>query len=170
MSKFTFSKSSSTTTQSPVAIKDGVHVAVIVQVAHIGLQLAFDREKAPEEQLAVAFELASGDTVTKRMKFSDHPHSGCFALFNAAFADPSETDNPEPGLADLLGKPVLIEIEVRDGKWPRVTEVLALEDGFEPIEPKSELLEFDADEMDSEVYKKLHRDIRALVSKRVRSS
>ena len=44
MSKFTFSKSSSTT-QSPITIQDGLHVAVVVQVAHIGLQLAFDRNK-----------------------------------------------------------------------------------------------------------------------------
>ena len=59
---------------------------------------------------------------------------------------------------------------MRDGKWPRVTEILTLEDGFEPIEPKSELLEFDADEMDRVGFMKLHSDIRSLVSKRVRSS
>ena len=57
---------------------------------------------------------------------------------------------------------------VRDGKWPRVTEIMPLEEGFEPLTAKSELLEFDANEMDREVYLTLHRDIRAWVSKRVR--
>ena len=169
MSKFTFSKLASAT-QPPIAIEAGVHVAVIVQVTNVGLQLAFDRNKEPEAQMAVAFELESGAMVTKRMKFSDHPYSGCYALFNSALPDLNGSDNQEPGLADLLGKSVLIEIEVRDGKWPRVTEILTLEDGFEPIEPKSELLEFDADEMDRVVFMKLHSDIRSLVSKRVRSS
>jgi hypothetical protein len=169
VSKFTFGKSTSAT-QSPVAIKDGVHVAVIVQVAHIGLQLAFDREKAPEEQLAVAFELASGELITKRMKFSDHPFSGCCALFNSAFPDLNGPDNPEHGLPDLLGKSVLVEVEVRDTKWPRVSGILSLEDGFDPIQPKTETLEFDAGAMDREVYQKLHRDIRGWVSKRVRHS
>ena len=79
MSKFTFGKSSSTT-QSPITIQDGLHVAVVVQVAHIGLQLAFDRNKEPEGQMAVAFEVASGELIAKRMKFSDHPSSGCFAM------------------------------------------------------------------------------------------
>ena len=45
---------------------------------------------------------------------------------------------------------------------------MPLEAGFEPFEPKTELLEFDADEMDREVYIKLQRDIRGWVSKRVR--
>ena len=72
------------------------------------------------------------------------------------------------GLPQLLGKSVLIEVEVRDGKWPRVVGIMPLEAGFEPIEPTVELLEFDADEMDREVFLKLHRDIRAWVSKRVR--
>jgi hypothetical protein len=167
MSKFTFSKSSSVT-PSTIAIQDGLHVAVVVQVAHIGLQLAFDRNKEPEDQMAVAFELESGELIAKRMKFSDHPSSGCFSLFYSAFADLVEADDQERGLTDLLGKSVLIEVEVRDAKWPRVTGILRLEDGFDPIHPKTETLEFDADEMNRETYLKLHRDIRAWVSKRVR--
>jgi hypothetical protein len=73
MSKFTFSKSASAT-QSPIAIEEGIHVAVIVQVTDVGLQLAFDRNKEAEALMAVAFELASGAMVTQRMKFSDHPY------------------------------------------------------------------------------------------------
>ena len=91
-------------------------------------------------------------------------------MFDSAFPDLDESEDRELGLNDLLGKSVLVEVEVRDGKWPRVTGVIPLEEGFEPVEPKTELLEFDADEMDREVYLKLHRDIRALVSKRVRQS
>ena len=169
MSKFTFSKSSSTT-QSPITIQDGLHVAVVVQVSHIGLQLAFDRNKEPEGQMAVAFEVASGELIAKRMKFSDHPSSGCFALFNSAFPIHDESANEALGLTDLLGKSVLIEVEVHDAKWPRVTGILCLENGFEPIKPMTEMLEFDADEMDRDVYLKLHRDIKGWVSKRVRHS
>lgn len=73
MSKFTFSKLASAT-QPPIAIEEGVHVAVIAQVTDVGLQLAFDRNKETEAQMAVAFELASGAMVTQRMKFSDHPY------------------------------------------------------------------------------------------------
>lgn len=64
MSKFTFNKSASAT-QPPIAIEEGIHVAVIVQVTDVGLQLAFDRNKEPEAQMAVAIELASGAMVTK---------------------------------------------------------------------------------------------------------
>lgn len=167
MCKFTFKKSPHAA-QTTTTIEEGVHVAAIAQVAHIGMQLPFDREKAPEEQMAVAFELESGELIAKRMKFSDHPSSFCYALFDSAFPDLDESDEQELGLIDLLGKSVLIEVEVRNGKWPRVTEVLPLEAGFKPFGPKAEQLEFDTDEMNREVYLKLHRDIRAWVSKRVR--
>ena len=169
MSKFIFKKSSSKT-HLPLVIDEGVHVAVVVQVAHIGMQLPFDRDKDSEEQMAVAFEVESGDLIAKRMKFSDHPSSWCYALFNSAFPDLDESDDQELELTDLLGKSVLIEVEVRDGKWPRAMGVMPLEDGFVPLQPKTELRVFDADEMDREVYLQLHRDIRAWVSKRVRHS
>jgi len=169
MSRFAFKKSAAKP-QPTLTIKDGVYAAVVVQVAHIGLQQPFDKDKDPEEQMAVAFELASGELIAKNMKLSNHPSSGCFALFTSAFPDLDETDDQELGLADLLGKSVLIEVEVRDSKWPRVTAIFPLEEGFEPVEAKTELLQFDADEMDREIYLKLHRDIRAWVSKRVRRS
>ena len=169
MSKFTFKKSAENF-QPTLSIEDGVHVAVVVQVAAIGLQLPFDRDKGTEEQLAVAFELESGERVARRMKFSEHPSSGCYALFTSAFPDLDEADDQELGLADLLGKTVLIEVDVRDGKWPRITGIMPLEEGFDPVTPQTELLAFDAEEMDRDVYLKLHRDIRAWVSKRVRHS
>jgi hypothetical protein len=169
MSQFTFKKSA-TKPQIPLFIDEGVHVAVVVQVAHIGMQLPFDRDKDPEAQMAVAFQIESGEIIAKRMKFSDHDSSSCYRLFTSAFPDLEESDDQELSLVDLLGKSVLIEVEVRDGKWPRVTAIMPLEEGFEPVVSKTELLEFDAEEIDREVYLKLHRDIRALVSKRVRQS
>jgi hypothetical protein len=169
MSKFTFKKSTEKL-RSTLSIEDGVHAAVVVQVADIGLQLPFDKDKDAEEQLAVAFEPESGELIARRMKFSDHPSSSCYALFTSAFPDLDESDDQELGLADLLGRSVLIEVEVRDGKWPRVTGIMPLEEGFDPVKPQTELLAFDAEEMDREVYLKLHRDIRAWVSKRVRHS
>ena len=165
MAQFTFKKSTQKK-QIPLFIEDGVHVAVVVQTAHIGMQLPFNREEDPEAQMAVAFEIKSGDLITKRMKFSDHPSSFCFDLFTSAYPNLDESDEKELGLSDLLGKSVLIDVEVRDGTWPRVTGIMPLEDGFEPITPKTELLDFDADEMDREIYLKLHRDIRGWVSKR----
>ena len=167
MKKFTFKKSAPKP-QMPLFIDEGVHAAVIVQVAHIGMQLPFDRDKDPEEQMAVAFQIESGELIAKRMKFSDPDSSSCYALFSSAFPDLEDSDDQELKLADLLGKSVLIEVEVRDGKWPRVTAIMPLEEGFEPVEPKTELLEFDADEMNREVYLKLHRHIRDWLSKRVR--
>lgn len=168
MSKFTFKKTSEKPNVTS-AIEDGVHAAVIVQVADIGLQRAFNRDDDPEEQLAVAFELAGGELIAKRMKFSDHIMSGCYALFTSAFPDLDESDE-DIVLSDLLGKSVLIEVEIRDSKWPRITEIMPVEDGFELVTSQTELLLFDAEEMDREVYLKLHRDIRSLVSKRVRHS
>ena len=169
MSKFTFKKSTEKF-QPTLSIEDGVHAAIVIQVADIGLQLPFDRDKDPEEQLAVAFELESGELIAKRMKFSEHPSSSCYALFTAAFPDLDESDDQELGLSDLLGKSVLIEVEVRDGKWPRITGILPLEEGFDAVTPKTEMLSFDAEEMDREVYLQLHRDIRNWASKRVRHS
>ena len=169
MSKFSFKKSTAKP-QMTLFIDEGIHVAVITQVTDIGLQQPFNRDQDPEEQMAVAFELESGDTIAKRMKFSDHPASTCFALFTSAFPDLNgpDSDELELGLPDLLGKSVLIEVEIRDSKWPRVTAIMPLEEGFEPIKPKSELVSFNAEEMDREIYLKLHRDIRSWVSKRVR--
>jgi hypothetical protein len=118
----------------------------------------------------VAFETVSGQLIAKRMKFSEHPSSGCYALFTSAFPDLDESDDQELGLADLLGRSVLIEVEVRDGKWPRITGIMPLEEGFDAVTPQNEMLAFDAEEMDREVYLQLHRDIRAWVSKRVRHS
>lgn len=168
MNKFTFKKTTEKNNQNPV-IKDGVYPASIAQVANIGLQRPFDREDDPEEQMAVAFELPSGELVARRMKFSSHPSSGCYSLFTSAFPDIGESDE-DLGLPELLGKSVLIEIEVRGGKWPRVVEIMPLEDGFEPVTPKTDLLVFDAHEMDREIFLKLHRDIRSWFSKRVRHS
>jgi hypothetical protein len=167
MSKFTFKKTVEKPQHAP-PIEEGVHTAVVVQVADIGLQLPFDRDRDPEEQMGVAFQLESGELIAKRMKFSDHPNSACYALFTAAFPDLDESDDRERDLPDLLGQTVLIEVAVRDGKWLRITEIMPLETGFEPLTPKTELLTFDANEMDREVYLKLHRDIRSWVSKRVR--
>ena len=169
MSKFTFKKSAGEYQPTP-SLLDGVHSAVVVQVADIGLQLPFDRDKDPEAQLAVAVELENGELVAKRMKFSEHPSSGCYALFTSAFPDLDEPDDRELGLTDLLGKSVLIEVEVRDGKWPRITGIMPMEEGFDAVSPKTEMLPFDAEEMDREVYLKLHRDIRSWVSMRVRHS
>lgn len=169
MSRFTFKKSADNS-QPTLTIQEGIYAAVVVQAAHIGLQRPFDRDKDPEEQLAVAFELASGELITKRMKFSNHPSSICYALFTAAFPDLDESSDQELGSADLLGKSVLIEVAVHDSKWPRITAIMPLEEGFKPVERKTELLEFDADEMDREIYVKLHRDLRNWVSKRIRHS
>ena len=169
MAGFTFKKSAASSGNASTII-EGVHSAAIIQVAHIGLQRPFDRDAEPEPVLAVAFELENGEQVAKRMKVSTHPSSGCYSLFTSAFPDLEEDGDDTLELTDLLGKSVLIDVEIRDGKWPRVTEIMPLEDGFEPITPKTALLEFDADAMDREIYLKLHRDIRSWVSKRVRHS
>jgi hypothetical protein len=164
---FKFKKSTPLTGNTSI-IEEGVHCATIIQVAHIGLQRPFNRDAEPEPTLAVVFELEDGAKIAKRMKESDHPSSGCYALFNSTLPGLEETDDEALELTDLLGKSVLIEVEIRDGKWPRVTGIMPLEDGFEPVSAKSDLLAFDADEMDREVYLKLHRDIRSWTSKRIR--
>ncbi|RLA48218.1 MAG: hypothetical protein DRR42_17000 [Gammaproteobacteria bacterium] len=70
-------------------------------------------------------------------------------------------------MLSLLGKPVLVDIEVRDGRWPKITAIMRLEEGFSPATATTELLQFDVEEMDKEVYLKMHRDVRSWVSKRV---
>ena len=169
MTDFRFKKTAAKS-GSQSTIKAGVHPAAIVQVANIGLQRAFNKDDVPEEQLAVAFELETGELIAKRMKFSDHPLSGCYELFTAAFPDLDETSDEEVSLTDLLGKSVLIEVELREEKWPRITAIMPLEEGFELVRPATKLLVFDADEMDREVFIELHRDVRTWVSKRIRHS
>lgn len=169
MRQFKFKKNSEKPLREKF-IEPGLYSAVITQVADIGLQMPFDRENDPEQQMAVTFELANGDQLAKRMKFSEHPSSGCYAVFTAAFPDLEVSSDQELGLTDLLGKSALIEVEVRDGKWPRITGVLPLEVGFEAHIPTGELLAFDADTMHREVYLKLHRDIRSWIAKRVRNA
>jgi hypothetical protein len=156
MSRFTFEKSTPKK-QLPLLIEDGIHVVVVVQVARLS------------SQFAVVFEIESGDQIARRMEFSDDPSSFCFSLVDSVF-NLDVFNERGWAWADFLGKSVLIRIEVRDGKRLSVTGVKPLRDGFEPLTPKSELLEFYADEIDDEVYLKLHRDIRGWVSKRVRHS
>ncbi len=167
MKSFQFKKST-TITGNTSTINEGVNSAVIIQVANVGLQRPFEKDAEPEPMLAVVFELENGEQIAKRMKLSTHPSSACYGLFTAAFPDLEEDDDATLELTDLLGKSVLIEVTVRDGKWPRVTEIMPLEAGFEPVTTNSELLVFDVDEIDREVYLKLHRDIRSWASKRIR--
>ena len=167
MKSFKFKKSTAITGNTST-IDEGVHSAAITQVANVGLQRPFEKDVEPEPALAVVFELENGEQVAKRMKLSNHPSSGCYALFTAAFPDLEEADDVTLELPDLLGKSVLIEVTVREGKWPRVSEIMPLEAGFEPVTATSELLAFDADEMDREIYLKLHRDIRSWTAKRIR--
>ncbi len=167
MKSFQFKKSTAITCNTST-IDESVHSAVIIQVANIGLQRAFDKDAEPEPMLAVVFELENGEQIAKRMKQSTHPSSACYALFNSAFPDLEETDDATLELNDVLGKSALIEVTFRDGKLPRVTEIMPLEAGFEPVTAKSELLSFDVNEMGREAYLKLHRDIRSWVSKRIR--
>lgn len=163
MTRFSFKNGEDSHAQHR-GIEDGVHSAVIVQVADIGLQKPFDPDEPPEQKMAVAFELEPGALIAKRFKLSAHPLSVCYSLFAAAF--PGLEGEFE--LGDLLGKTVLIEVELRNGTWPRVIQIMPLEEGFEPVTPSSELLSFDVAEMDKAAYLKLHRDIRSWVSRRVR--
>lgn len=159
-----FSLSNAKTAQASPFFEDGIYSAVITQVADIGLQKAYNPENPPEEQMAVLFETEAGIHISKRMKFSAHPLSNCYATFTSAF--PGCED--EKRLSDLLGQSVLIDIEVNEGKWPRITGIMPLEEGFNVIQATSELVAFDANEMDLDAFRKLHRDIRFLVSKRIR--
>lgn len=167
MSIFKFKQAIEQNPANP-SVAEGIYPAAIVQVANIGLQRPFDKDKDPEPQMAVVFELENTELIAKRMKFSDHPSSTCFALFTSAFPDLDDESDDELDLRDLLGKNVLVEVEVRDSKWPRVVSILPLEESFESITAHTEQLIFDAAEMDREVYLKLHRDIRSWVSKRIR--
>jgi len=165
MTTFKFKKSTANVNQTSV-IEAGAYVAVVIQVANIGLQ-KFAPDDVPVAKMAVVFETASGEFVTKDMAYSDHPKSHCHALFVAAFPD---LDDEECELDELLGKSVLIEVEVKNKKWPKVTEIMRLEEGFDPIDPKTELLMFDVEKMDNETYLKLHPDVRSWISKRIRHS
>ena len=81
---FKFKKSAAATGNTST-IDEGVHRAAIIQVANVGLQRPFEKDVEPEPTLAVVFELENGEQVAKRMKLSNHPSSGCYALFTAAF-------------------------------------------------------------------------------------
>jgi hypothetical protein len=164
MAGFKFKKASGH--KQPAQIEAGIYAAAIVQAADIGLQRAFDRDAPPEPQLAVAFEHNGGAIIAKRMKFSEHPASHCFALFNAAF--PDLADESEFELVDLLGRSVLIDVDVNDGGWPRVTCISPLEMGFDAVTPCSDQIVFSAEAMDKAVYMKLDRSIRSWVSQRIR--
>jgi hypothetical protein len=64
MSQFAFKKSTDKYSIKS-SFEEGVHVAAIVQVANIGLQLPFNKGDEPEAQMAIAFEIDSGDLIAK---------------------------------------------------------------------------------------------------------
>jgi hypothetical protein len=163
MAKFNLKAAKQAAAAETDSIEAGYHRAIITQVANVGLQKGFSSDDPSKESLGFCFELASGAQIAKVIPVS-------FNVYAALTAIAGATDDPEE-LEDYLGQQLVIEIET-SGKWPKLAGFYHLEDGLAdigPISTNSELLEFDADEPEPEVLKKLHKTLREAYGRRVRS-
>lgn len=163
MSKFNFKNAKQKAATNAPEIKKGVHVGVITQAVCLGMQRPYGPDDEPVEQLGITVELEGGQQITKNMKYSGHPMSKLYDLFMAALPDEDDLE-----FENLLGKSVLIEVELYQEKWPKITNIMSLEDGFAPVTTQTELIYFDVEQMNKDQFLKLHKDQRNWISKRIR--
>ena len=149
-----------------VVIEAGRHVGTVVQVAHVGLQPAYERDGPTYATLGVAVEFDEG-VIARTIRISQHPSSLFFGLQVAC----SLGDADELDLGDLLGKAVACEIEHRD-TWPTIRSFGPTETFDVVPAARSPLIQFDVDALERgegrDEFLKLHPDIRRAISRRVR--
>lgn len=162
MAKFSLPEAKAEDKASISSITPGYHRVVIVQVADVGLQRAYNPENAPQRTLGVTFENAEGQQIAKTMPESNSFYSNIQKLVAAV-------DEIEK-LQDLLGKELDIEVE-GNGKYPKILMYFHVDDqmsGGDAISYRSTPIYYVAEEPQPEVLKSLHPQLRQAVASRIR--
>lgn len=154
--------------------ESGRYTAVISQIVDVGLQPGFDA-RAPQDSIAIVFRVNGGYDVVKKVTLSSHELSALMEIVRAVGLK-SEEGGQDPHLADLIGKPLAVEV-VLQGTFPKVTQVSPIEsfdDLVEPFEPSANcFIEQIEDHLSGPNAKAfvmgLHADVRRLLANRIRN-
>ena len=153
----------------------GRYVGTVVQIAGLGNQPPFTPGKAPVSSVGVVIQL-EGTQIAKKMSVSDSLFSTMFKYLDATIPDTDTYDGDNP-LPLTLGRPVAVEVSVRDGRYTKIDSFHRPED-FElksapHVAAVDQVMIEDPDVLVKDAGKtlflKLHRDIRSWISNRVRT-
>ena len=162
--------STQTTTLTP-----GRHVGTVVQIVALGNQPPFTAGEASTQCVGVVIQL-EGTQIANKMNVSDSSLSNLFKYLNATLPDPDTYIGDDP-LPLTLGRPVAVEVSVRDGRYTNIDSFHRLED-FElksapHVAVVDQVMIEDPEAFVGDTGKtsflKLHRDIRKWISNRVRT-
>lgn len=162
MAKFSLSKAKAEAKAYSDTIESGYHRAIIVQVAEIGLQKAFNAGDDPKASAAFTFENAEGQQVVKTMALS----MSIYSNFNKLLAVVGDIEEME----GFLGEELDIEVE-ENGNYPKIIGYYHLEDRMSDqpeIADHSSLIYYTVEEPQPEVLKSLHPQIKQAIASRVR--
>lgn len=156
----------------------GNHLAVITTMADLGIQeTSWGGDTRRSHKLGITYELAGKKTsegnpfaVFDTVNVTLFERSRLYEPVQAALGNvPEELD-----AKDLLGKPVLVSVVHRtDGQgrtWANIGAVTPLPDGMEAPKTETALLNFDLEQPDPEVFKKLPALFRKRIEQRVQEA
>lgn len=156
-------------------LAEGRYVGTVIQIAALGKQLPFTAGEAPVASVGVVIQLASIQ-IAKKMTINESSLSALSKYLNATLPDPDTYIGDDP-LPLTLGRPVAVEVSVRDGRYTNIDSFHRLED-FElksapHVAVVDQVMIEDPEAFVGDTGKtsflKLHRDIRKWISNRVRT-
>ena len=156
-------------------LAEGRYVGTVIQIAVLGKQLPFTAGEAPVASVGVVIQLASIQ-IAKKMTINESSFSALSKYLNATLPDPDTYIGDDP-LPLTLGRPVAVEVSVRDGRYTNIDSFHRLED-FElksapHVAVVDQVMIEDPEAFVGDTGKtsflKLHRDIRKWISNRVRT-
>ena len=156
-------------------LAEGRYVGTVIQIAALGKQLPFTAGEAPVASVGVVIQLASIQ-IAKKMTINESSFSALSKYLNATLPDPDTYIGDDP-LPLTLGRPVAVEVSVRDGRYTNIDSFHRLED-FElksapHVAVVDQVMIEDPEAFVGDTGKtsflKLHRDIRKWISNRVRT-
>ena len=156
-------------------LAEGRYVGTVIQIAALGKQLPFTAGEAPVASVGVVIQLASIQ-IAKKMTINESSFSALSKYLNATLPDPDTYIGDDP-LPLTLGRPVAVEVSVRDGRYTKIDSFHRPED-FElksapHVAAVDQVMIEDPDALVKDAGKtlflKLHRDIRSWISNRVRT-
>ena len=171
--KILFNKKSVST--QTATLTPGRFVGTVVQIVALGNQPPFTAGETPTQCVGVVIQL-EGTQIAKKMNVSDSSFSTMFKYLDATLPDPDTYTGDDP-LPLTLGRPVAVEVSVKDGRYTKIDSFHRPEDFELESAPHVavvdqamiEDLEAFLKGTEKDLFFKLHREIRGWISNRVRT-
>lgn len=163
-------------------LENGTYMAVCIGVIDIGNQYN-DRYKKYEEKLILIFEIPSETVMVDGEEKPRWMNAECTATLSARSylykyltgwlsRELTEDELSEDGngfdIATMLGKPCMLSITVKEGKkggYNKIENIAAIPKGIPSPTTDAEMLAFDIDDRDEDVFAKLPEWIQTKIKK-----